>query len=220
MTQAEPGSGETSARRPVIPIVRTVVICVGILLAIGFAATVIEPEHHADGNGPLSALPVGTRIGMAVARPPGGRVSFGVGLCLLRPGATATIESVGPTSAVGAGATAIGFLARTFRLGAGHDAVGSVDGFPPPTANPEDAFHQAIGFDVSLPCRYGGDATSPIPYTELVIGVQADGASGGGWHGIDIGYRFGGRHRTVTVAYDLCFTGSDVTGDCTNGSTQ
>jgi hypothetical protein len=37
------------------------------------------------------------------------------------------------------------------------------------------------------------------------------GSSGGGWHGIKVGYTVGSRHYVVTLGYDIMICGSSVT---------
>lgn len=204
----------TWRRRPPILIAGVVVALIG--LTVAGRAVALGPEHHADGDGPLSSLGPGTRIGNAVDPTASGRVTFGVELCLLNGDDIAVIDSVGPSATVGTGFRFIGSLARTFDVEPGvdspHEPVGSVDGFPPPASFVPDHLSDATGYRVQVRCRHD---QPPQTYTELLIGFERTGDTGGGWRGIDIGYGFGGRHRIVSLAYSFCFEGSAITGDCT-----
>ena len=187
-----------------------------IVLSLAARAVVLGPEHHADGGGPLSSLVPGTRIGNALDPTASGRVTFGIELCLLTGEDVAVIDTVGPSATVGTGFRYIGSLARTFDPEPGVDSryepIGSVEGFPPPASFAPDHLSEAIGYRVQVRCRHDDP---PQTYTELLLGFERAGDSGGGWHGIDVGYVFGGRHRIVSLAYDFCYEGFAVTRDCT-----
>jgi hypothetical protein len=176
---------------------------------------VLGPDRHQDGDGPLSSLPKGTSIGNALDPTASGRATFGLELCLLEGGDVATIESVGPTLEVGTGAKFLGALARTFDVEVGaesdHEPIGSVDGFPPSPSYAPDNLSEAVGYPVQVRCHRDGP---PVTYTELLLGFERAGATGGGWRGIDVGYVFEGRHRTVSLSYRLCFAGTTVDTDC------
>jgi hypothetical protein len=197
-----------------------VLIAAGViaLIVISVAARVVAlgPEHHADGGGPLSSLLPGTRIGNALDPTASGRVTFGIELCLLTGQDVAVIDAVGPSATVGTGFRFIGSLARTFDPEPGvdsrHEPIVGVEGFPPPATFAPDHLSDAIGYRVQVRCSHD---QPPQTYTELLLGFERDGTTGGGWRGIDVGYAFGGRHRIVSLAYDVCFQGSAVTGDCT-----
>jgi hypothetical protein len=185
-------------------------------LSVAARSVALGSEHHADGDGPLSSLVPGTRIGNALDPTASGRVTFGIELCLLTGEDVAVIDAVGPSGTVGTGFRFIGSLARTFDPEPGvdsrHEPIGSVEGFPPPASFAPDHLSEAIGYRVQVRCRHD---QPPQTYTELLLGFEREGDTGGGWRGIDVGYAFGGRHRIVSLAYDFCFEGSAVTSDCT-----
>ncbi|MGH7485490.1 MAG: hypothetical protein ACREMY_07785, partial [bacterium] len=156
------------------------------------------PERHADGDGPLASLnSSGTRIGQTVARTALGVWTFGYELCIAQGDQPAIIDSVGPTRTLGTGFTYLGSLVRTFDVqpgeDSGHEEIGSVDGFPPPSTYAPDHLRNAIGYPVSILCQTG-PPTPPITSTELLVGFAAVGIDGGGWLGIDVGYTVGGHH--------------------------
>jgi hypothetical protein len=174
------------------------------------------PDHHADGAGPLSSLGPGTKIGQAVDPTASGRVTFGVELCLLGGEDVAVIDAIEPSATVGTGFRFLGSLIRTFDPEPGvdspHEPIGSVAGFPPPDHYAPDHLSDAVGYAVQVRCRHD---RPPQTYTELLLGFERTGDTGGGWHGIDVGYSYAGRHRVVSLAYDLCFLGSLVMSECT-----
>ena len=207
-------AGRTWRQRALVLIAAGVVALIA--LSVASRAVVLGSEHHADGDGPLSSLVPGTRIGNALDPTASGRVTFGIELCLLTGEDVAVIDAVGPSGTVGTGFRFIGSLARTFDPEPGvdsrHEPIGSVEGFPPPASFAPDHLSDAIGYRVQVRCRHD---QPPQTYTELLLGFERDGDNGGGWHGIDIGYTFAGRHRIVSLAYDFCFQGSAITRDCT-----
>lgn len=187
------------------------------LIAVGATAYAINrgPDHHVDGAGPLSSLGPGTRIGNAVDPTASGRVTFGVELCLIGGEDVAVIEAIEPSATVGNGFRFVGSLVRTFDPEPGvdsrHEPIGSVDGFPPPDRYAPDHLSDAVGYVVEVRCRHDRPSQT---YTELLLGFERTGDTGGGWRGIDVGYAYAGRHRVVSLAYDFCFIGSLVTGEC------
>ena len=202
-------------RRP--PILVAFVVTAVALIVVGATAYALNrgPDHHADGAGPLSSLGPGTRIGNAVDSTASARVTFGVELCLLSGEDVAVIEAIAPSTTVGTGFRFIGSLMRTFDPEPGvespHEPIGSVDGFPPPAMFAPDHLSDAVGYAIQVRCQHD---RPPQTYTELLLGFERTGDTGGGWHGIDVGYAFAGRHRVVSLAYDFCFIGSLVTGEC------
>jgi hypothetical protein len=203
-------------RRPILVAIAAVAAVA--LIAVGAIAYVLNrgPDHHADGAGPLSSLGPGTKIGNAVDPTASDRVTFGVELCLLSAEDQAVIETVEPSATVGTGFRFLGSLVRTFDPEPGvdspHEPIGSVDGFPPSSKFAPDHLSDAVGYAVQVRCRHD---QPPQTYTELLLGFERTDDTGGGWHGIDVGYAYAGRHRFVSLAYDFCFLGSLVTNDCT-----
>lgn len=202
--------------------VTLVVVAVIVALAVWIGAsarTLGPPEHHADGEGPLASLNrPGTHIRMTVDRTPSSVWTFGYELCLAQGDQPAIIDSVGPTQTIGSGFTYLGSLIRTFDVQPGvdssHEAISSVDGFPPPTKYAPDYLRDAIGYPVSVLCAAG----PPVTYTELLVGFAATGPDGGGWLGIDVGYSVGGRHYTVSFRYDQLICGTSTEAKCPNST--
>ena len=186
---------------------------IGVLIAIVAVAgwlwlAVLEPEHHRDGAGALTAG--GAEIGESV--PGDGPTSFGIDICL-RPGsAPATIESIAPAAVRGVGPTLVGasYLFVDFAADPAHPAqgVGSVRGYPPENVRAGDLV-DAVGATVTQTCvdQY------PTYLSELVVGIALPPGSTGGWHGVDVRYRSGWRVRTVTLNYRFYLCGDD-TGAC------
>jgi hypothetical protein len=192
------GAGSERARRGPRRTVLVAGVVLGVLVAGVLSLNVLEPERHADGHGPLSSLADGTVIGMAAPIADGESVTFGLELCLT-DGSTALVESVGPHLAVGSGAMLVGSLIRHRDLTQMHgDMIGSVPGFPPKGYEGEP-WADAVGAAVSHRC----EREHPTAYTELIVGLRAVGATSGGWHGVEVGYRSGWRHRVLVVQYDL-----------------
>jgi hypothetical protein len=210
-----PPVGRMRRRRPALVVVAVVAAVALIAVAATAYALNRGPDHHADGAGPLSSLGPGTKIGQAVDPTASGRVTFGVELCLLTGEDVAVIEAVEPSATVGTGFRFVGSLIRTFDLEPGvdspHEPIGSVDGYPPPARFAPDHLSDAVGYAVQVRCQHD---RPPPTYTELLLGFERTGETGGGWHGIDVRYAYAGRHRVVSLAYDFCFLGSLVKSEC------
>jgi hypothetical protein len=183
-----------------------------VLAGPGLWLSVIDPERHADGAGPLASLRGISKIGMSAPSSSGTPITFGLELCLSGGDDRVVVESIGPTMPVGSGVTFLGGRIRTLDLTTGTPeeqmAVGSVEGFPPPSIAP-DTLVEAVGATVTHRC----EPEMPKAYTELLVGFQGGPGVSGGWHGIDVAYRAGWRHRVVSLSYDLLLCGS-ASSDC------
>jgi hypothetical protein len=138
--------------------------------------------------------------------------TYGLELCLASGTTPAILESVSPTSTVGGGFRFLGEGLRTFVLTQTHRPIISVGSWPPLHDVVPDAIQPVSGFAVFTPCEQGGKGA----YTELLIGLGRVGTEGGGWRGLEIGYRAGGRHRVLTLDHDLEICGSTVSCEVTN----
>jgi len=166
-----------------------------------------QPEAHRDGQGPLGSTG-DPHHSEATAFDPvkGGPWTLGYGLCLAEGTQPAVIDSVGPAATVGSGFRFLGAHIRQFSPTPSHTPILSLDGYPPPLP---DTLRPVAGFSVSVPCQKNG---LPSTYTELLIGFgRGTGTDGGGWRGINVGYLVGGRHRIVTLGYNILICGSSVT---------
>jgi hypothetical protein len=171
------------------------------IVAVAAWLFVLDPERHPDGRGRLSSLRGDNTIGLVAPTVDGDRLTFGLELCLMSGGDSAVIESIGPTQTVGAGAQFVGARLRTLDFRSGPpfpDSIGGVRDFPPPSIPPGDLV-EAIGASVTHVC----ERENPKAYTELLLGLQAISNEAGGWHGVDVGYRSGWRHRVVSIQYNL-----------------
>jgi hypothetical protein len=169
---------------------------------IGADSSILPPERHLDGQGPLASLNSSGPHGVTTVDPTQGSVwTFGYRLCLAQGDQPAVIDSIGPTQAVGSGFKYLGSLIRTFDVQPGvdsvHEPIGAVHGFPPPPEYAPDYLRPAIGYPVAILCS-SGQPSPPVTYAELLVGLAAVGTNGGGWLGIDVGYTVGGRHRHPT----------------------
>jgi hypothetical protein len=171
------------------------------------AFPLFQPEAHRDGEGPLaSAGDWHHQDTIAFDPVKGGPWTMGYRLCLAQGTQPAVIDSVGPAATVGSGFRFLGAYTRQFTYTREHTPIGSVDGYPPSLP---DTLHPVTGFSVSIPCQR---ATWGSIYTELLIGFgRGTGTDGGGWRGIKVGYTVGGRHRIVTLGYNMLICGSSFT---------
>jgi hypothetical protein len=189
------------------------VAAVAVLTALGVLVVgwALGPERHVDGEGSLASLTNATRIGMSAPAQTTTAVTFGLRLCIADATDRIIIESVGPTEAVGSGVEYLGSRYRFLDFqgdGAGQDTIGSVEGFPPPSIAPETLV-EAVGAELTYHC----EPEYPTAYPELLLGFRGGPGLSGGWHGIDVGYRAGWRHRVVSIRYDLLLCGA-VEADC------
>jgi hypothetical protein len=166
-----------------------------------------ETEQHSDGQGPLASTgDPRHQETTAFDAVKGGPWTLGYQLCLHQGSDPAVIQSVGPVTTVGSGFRFLGASIRQFKPSPSHTPILSLSGYPPQLP---DSLHPAVGFSVSNRCVAGG---LPTTYTELLIGFDhGSGSTGGGWHGIKVGYSAGGRHFVVTLGYDIMVCGSAVT---------
>jgi hypothetical protein len=189
---------------------------------IGADSSILPPERHLDGQGPLASLNSSGPHGLTTVDPTQGSVwTFGYRLCLAQGDQPAVIDSIGPTQTVGSGFKYLGSLIRTFDVQPGvdsvHEPIGAVHGFPPPPEYAPDYLRPAIGYPVAILCS-SGQPSPPVTYTELLVGLAAVGTNGGGWLGIDVGYTVGGRHRIVSLGYDVLVCGPSTETECANGT--
>ena len=167
----------------------------------------LQPEVHRDGQGPLGSTGDPHHSEASAFDPvKGGPWTLGYGLCLAEGTQPAVIDSVGPAATVGSGFRFLGAYIRQFTYTRKNTPIGSVDGYPPSLP---DTLHPVTGFSVSIPCQRAAFGSR---YTELLIGFgRGTGTDGGGWRGIKVGYTVGGRHRIVTLGYNILICGSSVT---------
>jgi hypothetical protein len=168
------------------------------------ALPVFRPEAHRDGEGPLASAGDWHHMDTIAFDPVnGGPWTMGYPLCLAQGTEPALIDSVGPAATVGSGFRFLGASIRQFTYTGEHTPIGSVDGYPPSLP---DTLHPVTGFSVSTPCQRVAMGST---YTELLIGFgRGTGTDGGGWRGIKVGYMVGGRHRIVTLGYNMLICGS------------
>jgi hypothetical protein len=116
----------------------------------------------------------------------------------------AVIESIGPAKTDGTGYQFIGGTVREFDPEAGGRPLIEVAGYPP--AVPQST-QPAIGYAVTAPCT----ASETTQYTELDLGFnRGPGTDGGGWTGIDIGYRVVSQQYVVTLGYHVYVCGPAI----------
>lgn len=129
--------------------------------------------------------------------------SFSVYVCLVGDTPSVVIEDVAPVLEVGDGFTAEGAVVRT-----SDDPLISTPGFPP------------AGGTV-VPAKgavYSRTCADQAASQQIVLGLTATGPDGGGWIGVDIGYREsnGQRHvARVALAALLC---GRATAPCSDAS--
>lgn len=166
------------------------------------------PERHADGDGPLASYEGGYEA-MKVTRVPGVTSwTYGLRLCLESGDQPAILEAVEPAVTVGSGSRYLGSGVREWTPTSTHEPIIGVDGWPPPSSFVPDRVHEIRGFAVSTSCVNGPRE----PYTELLVGLGVVSSDGGGWRGIEVSYRVGGRHRVLLLNHDLMICGASV--DC------
>jgi hypothetical protein len=178
-----------------------------IALSIALGQAFFQPEAHRDGGGPLASAGDSHHQETTAFDPvKGGPWTLGFPLCLGQGSQPAVIDSVAPAATVGSGFRFLGAHIRQFTYTRDHAPIASVDGYPPSLP---DTLQPVAGFSVSTPCQR---ATFGSMYTELLIGFgRGTGTDGGGWRGIKVGYTVGGRHRIVTLGYNILICGSSVT---------
>jgi hypothetical protein len=162
--------------------------------------------HHLDGQGPLGSIGDPGSLSAFTFELISGPGPWTVGylVCLVQGNGPAVIESVSPTKANGDGYQYIGALIREFDPDAGGRGLLESEGYPPTVPQP---LRPAIGFAVTAPCS--SDLTSA--YTELDLGfTRAPGTEGGGWTGINVGYRVDHQQFVVTLGYDVYVCGPAI----------
>ena len=175
----------------------------------------LGPERHADGQGPLASLDQPGSSGFASDRSSGTRtLTFGMRLCLTSSDSV-VLDSVEVTETVGTAYQFLGAKVREFTpvWPETHTPIIAVDGYPPPIDKVPDPLFDVYGYTVTTQCRFSPDG----PYTELLIGMSSikdDDGTGGGWNGVDVGYKYGGRHRVLMIKIGLYFCGSSVAAFC------
>jgi hypothetical protein len=201
----------TLLRRRGIAIAVAIGAVIAVIVTVPFWRALVAPERHVDGDGPLASLDGDGAIGMSVPGASGRPITFGLRLCVADGSDRVVVESIGPTVAVGSGVTYLGGRVRSLDFtnpAEDHTTIGSVEGSPPPSIAPATIV-DAIGTAVTRRC----ERENPTGYTELLLGFQGGGAGvSGGWHGVDVGYQAGWRHRVVSIRYDLLVCGS--ASDC------
>jgi hypothetical protein len=192
---SEPARTRRSARGPA-----ALLAGLAVVVALPVWLLVVDPERHADGGGPLASLDGDDRIGES-APSTGRAVTFGLRLCISDGSDRVVVDSVRPTAPVGSGVTFLGGRVRSLDFLKGtpdQTAIGSVEGFPPPSVAP-DTMVDAVGATVTYHC----EREYPTAYTELLLGFGGAAGATGGWHGVDVGYRAGWRHHVLSIRYDL-----------------
>ena len=181
-------------------------------LVVGTAACGLATSAtpHPDGGGPLGAIGSPGREGAAVNPVTGARSwTFGVPLCVMDAGQTATLKEIGPSKSVGDVAL-LGVGVRSFAPSydqGGNTPIISVEGYPPSLP---DKIHDVSGFVVQDACIALPDAH----YTELLVGLGYKNAQGGGWVGIEISYESGGHVLTLFIDRELLVCGTSVADRC------
>ena len=198
---------------------RTRLIAAGIgtvaLVCLAIALWLQGPERHADLEGPLGSEGGYEAMKIDAVASRATSWTYGLRLCIYSGDEPAILESVSPTKSVGSGYRLLGVRLRAFTPTQDHSPIIGVDGWPPPVSEVPDPLEGVSGFAVSTRCEDG-----PYdPYTELLVGFGLVSTDGGGWQGIDVAYRIGGRHRVVFLNHDLMICGTSV--DCSiPGSSQ
>jgi hypothetical protein len=162
--------------------------------------------HDLDGQGPLGSTGDPTASSGFTFDADSGTGPWTVGylVCLVQGNGPAVIESIGPARTDGNGYRYLGGMVRELNPSAGGGPLIETDGYPPAVAQP---LHPAIGYAVTAPCS--SDVTGR--YTELDLGfTRAPGTRGGGWTGINIGYRVGSQQYVVTLAYQVYVCGPAI----------
>lgn len=161
--------------------------------------------HHLDGQGPLGSTGDPTANSSFTFDSTSGSGPWTVGylVCLVQGTGPAIIESVGPAHATGNGYRYIGAMVRELDPEAGGAPLIETDGYPPKV---RQALRPAVGYAVAAPC-----ASDTRRYTELDLGfARAPGVEGGGWTGINVGYRVGSQQYVVTLGYNVYMCGPAV----------
>lgn len=166
--------------------------------------------RHLDGDGALGSTgnPAIWSTEAARVTAPASRWTMGLRLCLTRGDAPAILDgAVTPTKTIGRGFSFVGVSVRRFTPAQGTDAIGAVEGYPPPVREP---LRDVAGYSVTYPC--GGDYPDrSLPYDELLLGfARGDGQGGGGWMGVDVAYHVGARHYIVSLPYNFFVCGALV----------
>jgi hypothetical protein len=169
----------------------------------------VAAETHADGAGPLASLnEPGGSLTDAVdpTRSHAGSWTFGMRLCIASGVSIPIIDSVAPNQSVGKGYRFLGAVAREFVPNSNDTPIISVDYYPPSSTVVPDTLHDIYGYAVTTPCSLDPGAL----YTELLIGMTVTNSDGGGWQGVDVGYKVGGRHRILVINYGILICGNSV----------
>jgi hypothetical protein len=142
------------------------------------------------------------------AAAPGSSWTYGVRLCRTGPG-TPVIEAIKPTATVGT-FRFLGTSVREFSPTSADTPLISIDGYPPSPSQIPDVLHVVKGYSVTTDCANGPSD----PYTELLVGLGREGATGGGWKGIEVSYNLGGSLFVLALDHDLLVCGTATAVEC------
>lgn len=128
--------------------------------------------------------------------------SFGIDLCLLKPGeiASATIISVEAYETVGD----VSSFPSLFVSGTNPDDQFISQAGYPPTVAADTESAPAEGAILTQPCD------TPGSFQRVVVGLSASGSEGGGWDGVIVRYTADGREGRLNVPISLFMCGSST----------
>jgi hypothetical protein len=156
------------------------------------------PVLHGPGEGPLTAPGDAWAMGLDPAYLD--RWTLGIFVCASDATSGPVLDSIRPVRTVGS----FGFLGaslRRFTPSDAHPPIISLNGYPP---NVPDTLIPAEGYRV-------GDGCSPedefAGYNELVLGIEKQGESGGGWLGEEVSYHVGENHYVLGLDYVVMVCG-------------
>ena len=160
-----------------------------------------KPSSHADGEGDLAFTGSPDAWSAEVTDPQGKtEFTYGIDVCDQTGAGPIVLTSVAPTAYVGSGATLIG--AQSFDRLPNADGIMETEGYPPAEI-PADRLRELAGTKVSFRCDGAG-------WTEILIGLRANGTEGGGWRGVNVNYTVGGRSRSLLANEYLVICGSNL----------
>jgi len=181
----------------------TGLLIVGSALAGGaiLSARNASPSSHADGEGDLAFTGSPDAWSADVADPQGKTdFTYGIDVCDQTAAGPIVLNSVAPTAYVGSGATLIG--AQAFDRQANEGGILETEGYPPPQVS-AGRLRDLAGTPVTVRC-------DGLAWTEILIGLRANGTDGGGWRGVSISYTVGGRSRILLANEYLVICGSTL----------
>jgi len=125
--------------------------------------------------------------------------SFGMPLCMMEPGARATLHDVAPSETVGSGFEFVGAVIHEYTLTDGETGIISLDGYPPAA----DALFPIEAYGLDIDCAPGQDRN-----VELVVGLTMTSHEVGGWLGADVSYSVGDRDYVLKIHNEMLICGN------------